>query len=90
MPCDPLALVDAPMPPPMRLLPETALLVPLLPKLSARLPFPVPSSLAAAERIPLPALGVEGVDPWPAGFSFKYATVIWHHHNQWLVITLHK
>jgi hypothetical protein len=82
MPCDPLALVDTPIPPPMRLLPETALLVPLLPKLSARLPFPVPRSLAAADRIPLPALGVEGVEPWPAGFSFKYATVIWHHHNK--------
>uniref|UniRef100_A0A0A9E146 Uncharacterized protein n=1 Tax=Arundo donax TaxID=35708 RepID=A0A0A9E146_ARUDO len=75
--CDPLALVEALMPPPMRLLPETALLAPLLPKLSARLPFPVPSSLAAADRIPLPALGVEGVEPWPASFSFKYATVIW-------------
>jgi hypothetical protein len=54
----------------MRLLLETVLLVPLLPKLSVRLPFPVPSSLAAADRIPLPTLGVEGVQPWPVGFSF--------------------
>jgi hypothetical protein len=44
----------------MRLVPETALLEPLLPKLSARLPFPVPSSLAVADRMPL---GVEGVEP---------------------------
>jgi len=53
-PCDPPRPVDVQRPPPKQLLPATARLAPLPPpKLSALLPFPVPSSLATTDRIPL-------------------------------------
>ncbi|RWW34515.1 hypothetical protein GW17_00000721 [Ensete ventricosum] len=52
--------VDAPADPAILLLPDTGRLTPLPPtKLSARLPFPAPSNLAAADLTP-PELGIDG------------------------------